>query len=789
MLLTITNNNGAFITSDDVTLYEERDGVLNLLSFTGPAVASYLSIGQNSDNYIFSFQESLNDTAVTTTLNHSQIASYNTAISAKLIFSHASQQLAVIVNASPGDDVINSSDSDDRIYGDNGNDTINGLYGNDKLYGNDGSDLIHGNNGNDSIWGHDNDDTLFGDDGNDWLSGGVGNDDIWGGYDNDKISGGNDNDSIKGGDGDDTLSGGKGNDTLLGDTDLQTLSLTSLLNTNETATVDYNEANTTFTTHGTLNGGQVISFANANDYAVTYSLYYNGWKYIDQFTVAANSETYLIAPHENASYRAVQSWSNSYQEQSLTTEFTSNIFLTVESDSGLTGNDILYGNDGDDTLYGHDGNDILDGGDGDDDIWGGDGDDDIFASFGDDTINGGNGTDTLFFAADIVDVGYWTGGQDNVTIYDDNGNWNHSISGVEYFNFDGQQYTFEEFTSYNKQYISEIKLAFKWDNTSYITKSTYVQFNTLDTQEVGKSGEGIEFASFDHASGQLDVTLLNIEDNPEQVNISTTWGSDDITVDNQSSSKIVAFLRGGNDAFTLSSDHDSRIYAGSGKDEIYTDQGDDEIYGENGNDEIHSGAGNDLIYGDYGKDIIYGGDDSDRIYGGNDKDTLYGGEGRDTIKGDSGNDIIYGEDGHDFLYGGANNDILYGGAERDKLFGNDGRDTLIGGEGNDVLSGGEGRDVYLYETFDGIADEILDFETGHNEDRLDISDILSDYGFNENQDNINDFLALTVIDSSQSEILIDQTGAGDSWARLALINDDLSGLTLDNLIDYGNVVV
>lgn len=62
-----------------------------------------------------------------------------------------------------------------------------------------------------------------------------------------------------------------------------------------------------------------------------------------------------------------------------------------EPDSGVGGEDTLYGEGGDDYLFGQHGNDLLDGGAGDDKMYGG---------ADDDTLHGGDGNDTLIGGAD-----------------------------------------------------------------------------------------------------------------------------------------------------------------------------------------------------------------------------------------------------------------------------------------------------------------------------------------------------------------------------------------------------
>lgn len=384
-------------------MYEEREGLYNVFSSSdiNHNFSSLLQGLTAGHTYNFSYQSNENVQSVTTSLTYDQISNYAAANSAHLIYNSSTQKLAVVINASENDDTLDGIDGDDRIYADAGDDVINGGDGNDKLYGNDGDDTIHGNDGNDSLWGHGDDDDLFGDAGNDWISGGAGDDEIWGSDGADQIFGGNDDDILNGGDGNDEIWGGAGDDTLNGDTDLNATRLTDILSNDGQTSLFYDGNDTGITAHGLLDGQQVISITNPSDSAVSISLFTNGWNWYDNYTIDANSEFYILLPDSTGNYTAKIGWGTTDTDQRLDTSFTSDITITIESETQLAGDDSLFGGDGDDILYGHAGNDILNGGDGNDEIWGGDGDDSIYASSGNDTINGGDDNDTLFLPATL----------------------------------------------------------------------------------------------------------------------------------------------------------------------------------------------------------------------------------------------------------------------------------------------------------------------------------------------------------------------------------------------------
>ncbi len=69
--------------------------------------------------------------------------------------------------------------------------------------------------------------------------------------------------------------------------------------------------------------------------------------------------------------------------------------------------------------------------------------------------------------------------------------------------------------------------------------------------------------------------------------------------------------------------------------------------------------------------------------------------------------------GNDSLAGGAGNDSLSGGAGDDNLAGGVGNDSLSGGAGADSLYGGGGDDVFVVNTGDIVANELIDGGAGN----------------------------------------------------------------------------
>ncbi len=165
---------------------------------------------------------------------------------------------ADLITGGAGADTLDGGDGDDLILGDADNDLIAGGGGNDTIYGGSGTDTLDytnaaagvtadlstggasddGDGGTDTVYeienitgsahadiltgdgnantisGNDGDDGIAGGDGNDVLNGGAGDDGLAGGDGADILNGGDDNDTLLGNAGADILNGGAGNDIL-----------------------------------------------------------------------------------------------------------------------------------------------------------------------------------------------------------------------------------------------------------------------------------------------------------------------------------------------------------------------------------------------------------------------------------------------------------------------------------------------------------------------------------------------------------------------------------------------
>lgn len=259
----------------------------------------------------------------------------------------------------------------------------------------------------------------------------------------------------------------------------------------------------------------------------------------------------------------------------------------------------------------------------------------------------------------------------------------------------------------------------------------------------------------------------------------------------------------GNDSLNGGADNDL-IYGGNGNDTLNGDDGNDTLYGDAGTDILNGGTGADILYGGADNDTLYGDAGADRLFGGLGNDTLRGGEDNDILRGEDGNDTLYGDAGTDQLYGGLGDDVLYGGSGNDSLFGDTGNDTLRADADNDLLRGGNGddtlilgaglhtaygdagMDTYGWAAMDGGIDKIYGFSALEG-DKLNLTDILS--GFAVGVSDIDDFVRLVYVSTSRTDLRIDADGGGDSFATLATINANLSGVTAQGLYDTGRLIV
>ncbi|MGD9669742.1 MAG: right-handed parallel beta-helix repeat-containing protein [Hyphomicrobiaceae bacterium] len=95
----------------------------------------------------------------------------------------------------------------------------------------------------------------------------------------------------------------------------------------------------------------------------------------------------------------------------------------------------------------------------------------------------------------------------------------------------------------------------------------------------------------------------------------------------------------GNDGFFGGGGND-RLFGEGGNDVMFGDGGNDMLNGGGGDDQMHGGSGNDGFFGGGGNDTIYGDDGDDTIYGDGGNDVIDGGRGNDTFIGGAGADTF-----------------------------------------------------------------------------------------------------------------------------------------------------
>lgn len=530
---------------------------------------------------------------------------------------------------------------------------------------------------------------------------------------------------------------------------------------------------------------------------------------------------------------------------------TGNVVVDLTSGGNIAGKAIsVAGGTVIEDLYTGDGDDSLTGNNVDNLLYGGRGNDSFFGSDGNDTLDGAQGSDTAFYSFNIVD--FVIGLVDSVTVTLTNSitSFVDTLRNIEFFDFSDASLSRSELDSYvatgeipssppppppppppAPAPAEKTSIKMKGKGTVKLTHEETGIYNytgddlkqpggalnilrvergvttfDLDPTNPGAFSyfylsnykltdvavHGITDTRLNHkkATGDMDVDItaamkgyaytgsgddtvhinsqnLNASTKSHKWTVKTLGGDDDVSIDGggvKTSTKI--YLGEGNDTFTTTIDSADKVYADDGDDVVNTGDGLDYVKGGDGNDNISGGEDYDKLYGENGNDIIYAGEGDDRAYGGNDNDIIYGG---------AGNDRLYGDKGNDRLEGGAGDDRLYAGNDED---------ILIDGEGANKFYGSKGKDTFAFDHIDTELDNIYTFTLG--EDVLNISDILT--GYDSATDDLNDFAK--IIDAgSKTYVEINEDGdIGGAFERIAVINKDFKGQTVDELLANGTLV-
>lgn len=200
------------------------------------------------------------------------------------------------------------------------------------------------------------------------------------------------------------------------------------------------------------------------------------------------------------------------------------------------------------------------------------------------------------------------------------------------------------------------------------------------------NGEPLLFDPTSMMSG-LGPTEQYIKMSGSVLRIFGTQGNDsihlyDVTDDPD---RFIVEINGSKQSFAFADVSRIYVYSYSGNDTIEVSQklapftARCAIWAGDGNDTVETGNGRDTIYGEGGDDYVFGGNNNDMLCGGTGNDTLIAGNGNDTVAGDDGADSIQGNKGNDILSGGDDNS----------------KDTVDGGEGGNVLFGQAVYDVFF----------------------------------------------------------------------------------------------
>lgn len=628
-----------------------------------------------------------------------------------------------IIWANAGDDIINGRGGDDIIDGGPGNDIINGGNGNDRP--GSGDDYLRGGDGDDIIRGEDGNDTLYGDAGSDTLYGGTGTD---------------------------YLNGGSGDDILLFQA-AATLEEVGAINLGSPAA------------EGT--GTIVIkSGYNVSD---------------DVFDGGAGYDTIIMGDSDDAIFLD--------DDIGARPDGTSGArIVDIEEIDGGGGNDIidltsdrfdygdvtLIGGAGDDYLWSSSGNDILDGGTGNDDLAGDIGNDTLYGGAGDDVLIGGPqsptallveeeipyefssevvfpdlqetvsildlvppGDNALGIAAGDLSVEFET--QATVSFVKTEAGYNNSLG---FYNI-GQDGT-----------IQNVELAFPNVKDFSEGDSATIDLPGAPDTDFGffiipDGARKNDFSEFDLDNGALSFVYMRnsaherpatIHDPAEKVWLVYDDGTQEtfLKAANGPHGIFHTTQRGG----STNLNHDGEVHVVSG-----VVEGSENTTLRIGFEDLkHTG---DADYNDVVFDLTIDGQTETALLV-DDKDTIYGGAGDDVIDGGIDDDI------------------------------------LIGGEGADTLYGDHGADIFVFDTLDGFADTVMDFDAAEG-DVLNIADLLA--GFDPLTDLINDFVSLTGDSEGNTNLNVNADGdTGGAYETIAVIDGGIGDSTLADLIDNGNLV-
>ncbi|WP_165390793.1 calcium-binding protein [Pseudoduganella lutea] len=641
-----------------------------------------------------------------------------------------------------GGDVAGELLTESELAGGRFDDTIEGTG---RLFGEGGNDLLRvpagstepamlsGGGGNDTLLGGAGDDRLNGDFGRNSVSGGDGNDTIRSVSDQaETLSGGAGDDLFElgsargtiadGGAGDDAFNltiGPEENVTLQGGSGRDTYVLVTLPTGGQVTVRDFTAGagGDTIDMLAALGEAQVGgSYGGDNPFASGYlRLVQDGadtllqwdpdgngtdhaWSTwfrlqdVDRASLVAENLAGGIAPDGSA--LPVQTITGSTGPESL--------FGTIFHDiiNGAGGRDILYGSGGDDLLQsgqgdtegdwlaGGLGNDTLQGGDGDDVLRGEEGNDTLAGGVGANTLEGGMGDDVYIVvdARDIINDRF-SDDQDTVltglagiTIRSSVEILRYTGTGTFHGTGNDLANTLAAGAAANATLEGaggdDLLVAGAGDRLldGGAGDDTAVLADGAAAYSIARSGAGIRLS---HATTGEVILLRDVECLRFEAPGAAPW-----------TTTVTALLP---------------MTGGPGSDVLTgTSQG-DFLSGLAGNDRINAGAGNDTLDGGLGNDTLAGGTGDDTYIVDSARDTVseLAGQGADTVQtslarytlGANLEDLRYSGSAAFAGTGNAEANRIAGSLRNDSLSGLAGSDTLAGNGGNDTLDGGAGDDT------------------------------------------------------------------------------------------------
>lgn len=350
----------------------------------------------------------------------------------------------------------------------------------------------------------------------------------------------------------------------------------------DSISLDYNGSKSRLTTMGTVDrdgvSGQVLRFRNALDEETDVTFRAAGRDFTLTLTVAANTEIFILAPYQNATYIATEESGKSHTKASNPSTFRYSHLVEVPSDERNVIRDgedevTLVGTDGNDALYGRGGDDVLNGGAGDDILYGGSGDNIMIGGAGFDSFRGEGGNDTVDYsdaAAGIdVDLRFNRASDDG-----DGGN----------------------------DHLKEI------ENITGSAHDDVIRGDELDNVLDGGEGDDIILAGAgnDTLIGGAGNDALRGEGGVDTADYSNATNGVDIDLRfnraNEDGEGFIDFLSEIENI--VGSGNNDLIRGDDGANSLYAQGGDDTLYGHGGDDVLIAGAGMDILFGQGGDDTF-----------------------------------------------------------------------------------------------------------------------------------------------------------------------------------------